>query len=444
MTYSFFDDWSLRSITGWRQLVHDSVNDGGGGGEFTVGTSTDELKQVQVSQELVLTGNITDRLHTTSGLFYFQETGSDVNNLYNSVLSLGPTAPPYTFQDPLHFGGTDIKNISEAAFANVSYDILSNLTASFGFRYSYDKKTADVDTEYLGGTLNPLLGGGAVPPTVITAGPTKNSGSQPLYDAKLTWQATPDLLLYFKYGTGYRSGGVAFTTFSTATATFGPETSDTFEAGAKWSFNIGSILGRLNTAVFYTGYKNFQNSIIVSTPTATELYIANAGAAKYEGAEFELTIKPTSQLDLSASLGLLDAKYTNYIQGGVNYDGLPIPATPAENFSLSIGYTVPSSVGDWLFLADYALTSSYSIDDTFAPNSPVVSLRTNLYTQPVLNIVNLRLTLHQAFGTKVDVSLWTKNLLDATDIISIFPSAQEQEGLYGSPRTFGIELRAPF
>jgi iron complex outermembrane receptor protein len=443
LTYSFSDDWSLRSITGWRQTAHDTVSNSDSGGEFAAGALADDLRQEQVSQEFVLTGKITDKLRTTSGLFFFQETGQE-STREPTVLSLGPSTPPYTFFDPLNFAATNVKNISEAAFVNVSYDILPNLTASFGFRYSYDDKTSNLDTEYLGGTLNPLLGGGAVPPTVLTKGPTKESAGQPLYDAKLTWQATPDLLFYLKYGTGYRAGGNSFFTFSTVNASFGPETSYTYEAGAKWSFNIGSVPGRLNTAIFYTGYKDFQNSVIVATPTAVEFYIANAGAAEYKGAEFELTIKPTNQLDLSASLGLLDATYTNYILGGANYDGLPIPATPDENFSLSANYTIPSNVGDWLLHADYSITSSYNITDTFAPNSPIVSNRTNLYTQPVLNIVNLRLTLHQAFGSKVDVSLWTKNLLDETNLISIFPTAQEQEAIYGSPRTFGIELRAAF
>lgn len=388
------------------------------------------LNQSQFSQELVLNGSFTDKLHMTSGLYYFQESGYDEELLLDNVNNFG--AGP--FLDPLRFQANDVRNSSEAAFANISYDILSNVTASFGYRYSFEQKHLVLDNVFL--TSGVIFG----------KGPETFNGTVPLYDGKLTWQVTPDLFTYVKYGTGYRSGGAGFEA-STTDAQFQPETAKTAEVGFKWNFTIGSMPARLNTALFNTIYRNFQVQVVEGNPV-TSTYV-NAGQATINGAEFEFTVKPITNLNISASLGLLDAHYDSFtldslILGGlVNLKNNQLREAPKAEFSLDAGYTIPTHIGDWLFQVDYAYQSSYEEDPVYQPDAPGI-LRTNLFHQGPTNNVNARITLAKAFGSNIDVSLWGKNLTDQKRFDFTLSAGGLNNATYAEPLSVGLEVRASF
>jgi len=429
MTYGFADNWNLHSISGWRHLIRDQFNDNNGV-PFLVGPGTTaNIRQIQVSQEFVLTGDITEQLHTVAGVFYFKETGSDQNIVNSNIRNPGT---PAAFQDPNRSRGEDFKNTSKAVFVNLSYDILPTLTASAGYRFTKEAKHVVLNGKFLVSGLP------------FTSGTQNFTDRVPLYDAKLTWKATPDLLVYGKYGTGYRAGGIGF---RGPDAQFSPEEVKTYEAGAKWDFDIGSMPARLNTALFRSNYQNLQVAVALANPTRST--VINAGKALLRGAEFEFTIKPTSQLDVSASLGLLDAKYKTFVFTSTSFGGLvdltnnrPRSA-PKTTFSLSVGYTVPSSIGDWVFQGDYSHTSAFEVDTVYQPGAPAV-VRTNAFHQGSTDIVNTRIKLSEAFGSKVDVSLWAKNLTDQAVLAYGLGVGTLRTGTYSEPRSYGVELRAAF
>ena len=63
---------------------------------------------------------------------------------------LSPAGPPPPFIDPLVLRGEDFDNVSQAVFANLSWDITSNLTLAGGIRYTEEEKSV----------LNELLAAG--------------------------------------------------------------------------------------------------------------------------------------------------------------------------------------------------------------------------------------------------------------------------------------------
>jgi iron complex outermembrane receptor protein len=328
--------------------------------------------------------------------------------------------------------GKNIDNSSEAVFANASYKILPNLTIQGGIRYAWDQKSLDVDSFY------------TVSQFVLAKGPSKYSDRTPIYDGKLTWQATRDLLFYASYGNGYRSGGIGF---RAANADFRPETSYTYEVGSKWDFDIGSMPARLNTALFDTEYRDFQVDVVLLNPVRET--IVNAGAATVRGAEFEFSIKPIEGLTLSSELGLLDAYYDSFIVDNITLGGLvnfthnKLRDAPTASLSVSANYTVPSSVGNWVYTLDYAYSSSYEIDTEFQADAPTVA-RAPAYLQSPTNIVNARITLAKAFGSNWDVSLWSKNLTDQERLVYSLEAGGVDFATYGEPRSIGIDLRTRF
>ena len=435
LSYKLSDDWNIRSISGWRRLHRDQLNDNLGI-PAQVGYTSANLRQEQLSQELVLSGNVTPELHLLGGLYYFEETGSDQNTIGSNVLG-PPQGLPFYIVAPLNLRGQDIKNTSKAVFLNLSYDILPTLTASVGYRYSLEDKYVFLNSKFL---PNQFFPNGIQ----YTSGAEKFSDKVPLYDAKLNWQAAPDLLFYVKYGTGYRAGGIGFRAVD---AQFQPETAATWEGGTKWDFNIGSMPARLNTAIFSSKYDNFQIPVVLLNPVRQT--VINAGGAKMKGAEFEFSIRPNSNLDVSASLGLLDAEYTSLIFNNVQLGGLvdltnnELRDAPKVNFGLSAGYTLDSGIGTWLFQLDYAYKSSYEVDNIFQPNAPGLA-KSNDFHQSSTNIVNTRVRLGEAFGSKADVSLWVKNLTDEKVLAFSVGTFGLGEGVYAEPLSFGAELRLPF
>jgi iron complex outermembrane recepter protein len=433
MDYRFNEDWDLRSITGYRHMTNNDLVDSISI-PFPDNTTTDDMEQQQVTQEFDLSGDVTKDLHVLGGLYFFNETGFE-QNLISAVVQTGLPSPPFPaspFLDPLLLRAQDIDNTSEAVFLNASYKILPTLTLTGGFRYSWDQKSLVLDDVF------------TVSHIPLAMGLQKYSDSTPIYDAKLTWQALDDLLLYASYGTGYRSGGIGF---RAADAQFLPETSYTYEVGSKWDFHIGSMPARLNVALFDTQYKNFQVDVVLVNPIRQT--IVNAGAATVRGAEFEFSVRPIHGLELTSTLGLLDAYYDSFIVNNVTLGGLinltnnQLRDAPVASLSLSANYTVPAAYGDWVYTADYAYSSDYEADTEFQPSAPAAA-RTDAYHQSPTSIFNARITLAKAFGTSWDLSLWGKNLTDQVRIVYTLPAAGVDVASFGEPRTIGIEARTKF
>ena len=126
---------------------------------------------------------------------------------------------------------------------------------------------------------------------------------------ELKWQIDPSRMTYFIYSTGFRPGGNNRTAFSFGrsqeVAPFKADTLTNYELGWKTSWLDHTLY--LNGALFWENWKNVQ----YSEPGILGIYFTvNAGDARSQGIENQVTWKATHALTLSANGTWLFARLT--------------------------------------------------------------------------------------------------------------------------------------
>ena len=429
MAYKFSDTANLRSITGYRAIRNFQVNDLSGIA-FPAGT-TDTTHQDQFSQELLLNADVSEQLNIIGGLYYFQETGFE-ENLIKYVTLLGNT--PNAFNNPLRVRGEDIKNTAASVFASATFKLTPELSIGAGARYTREKKVLTLNSAFL------------VVPIPYGSGTYGFKDNVIVYDAKINYQVNSDLLLYAKYGTGYRPGGVGFRGPDSA---FNAEKSNTAELGGKFDFNLGSMPARLNVAVFHTKYKNFQVGVTQAVPVVRTV-VVNTGSATINGLEAEFTIRPVTNLNIGVNLGLIDAKYGSFIiddaslGGLVDFSNNKLRNAPATTLSVSASYRIETGSGDLIPSIDYSHQSTYYVDAQYQPTGPVPITRTDAFRQTPTDIVNVRLELEKAFGSNVNIGLWGKNITDQRRLSYGLNVGGLRTAVYAEPLSYGLDVRLNF
>jgi outer membrane receptor protein involved in Fe transport len=327
-----------------------------------------------------------------------------------------------------------------AAFGDVSYNLLSNLTATVGARWYRDTATFQQFT-------NGLFYGGA--PHTNVAPSNSDSGLTPRY--VLEYRVTPDFLTYASAAKGFREGGnnVALPPgpppagCSQDLANIGLTASEaaTFRSDNLWDYEIGfksSFLDRrftMNATGFIIEWNDIQQ--LIELPLCGYNFTGNSGKAQSAGFEFEFNARPLAELALGLGIGYNDARIT---EKGLTPQpvGSPVYQVPDLTLSGNAEYERHLS-GHWSGFAriDYSHTGeSYS-----ANNSQLTPLR-----RPAYNITDLR------FGGRSDrfeLTAFVKNLTNEhanlADAVLIGAELPGQPRiLINQPRTAGIEARIQF
>ncbi|HYI43127.1 MAG TPA: TonB-dependent receptor [Sphingomicrobium sp.] len=287
--------------------------------------------------------------------------------------------------------GTDSKIGTKtwAAFADFTYDVTEQLSVSGGLRYTSDKRTGDiVRTTYIAGG-SPLFGGEApfdvgIPVATTSDFQDKRKDTAWTPRASIAFKPNDNHNIYLSYSRGFKGGGFdpRGQTSQSLDQTpegifeyiaFEPETVDSIEVGWKGA----AIDRRLQWAVaaFNADYKDVQIPASVpcvnnGIPTFCGL-TSNAGKARFRGLELETSLRaandfiaPGDRLNLSGSLGYLNAKYKEFLSV-VAFDeetGAPIAPievdvaeyrkvqnTPKWTASATLDYNVPITSGQLNF-----------------------------------------------------------------------------------------------
>ncbi|MBP8233541.1 MAG: TonB-dependent receptor [Rhizorhabdus sp.] len=375
----------ITSITGWRK-----------GKEFQTqdfdGTSADfyyvlrRQNYRQWSQELRFAGDLGENFDYVVGGFYF-------NSRYNltqfsRVGAFNDTISPDVFDaNPQNVIG---KTESYAAFGDFNWAFADQWRLSFGGRWTRDQKELTNSFAQTG---------------VIGTG----DGTFKKFTPKVGVDFRPnrDTMLYASWSRGYRSGGFSprAATAATAGTPYQPETVDSYEIGGK--FDLFDRKLTFNAAGFVSKYKDLQqNTTIPGGPTGNQTITSNVGSATIKGIEADLTARPTDGLRLTATVGILDSKFKNFVVGNVSpVTGLPIPFDYSGNnliyapkFSGSLGaeYTVPTSFGKVVGNVGLRHISPYDQQISLGGTTG------NLTTGPVI-----------VTGNDPRVRVKTQNLLDA-------------------------------
>lgn len=335
-------DFSIKSITGYREQTPRFTYDLDGGSPLSLFELEGEPAH-QISEELQLHYD-TDVLHLTSGVYYFNE--HDDSSPAQIVASTGLTQ--FTFGVPFATPGyvtlgnfaADLTTESEAAFAQGTYNLTPELSATAGIRYSQEKK--GISSLYgfdigLGGLpLFPPYPGPNPLPAPYVASKTFASVT-PKFG--LQYQLDPETFLYATYAEGFKSGG--FDTGVAVPVPFRPEKLTDYELGLKTTTLDDHL--RLNVAGFYYDYKDLQVTQVIGTSVQT----GNAATARDYGIEGELTYLPIDALEFGVSAAWTHARYDQYVGPDparpllptVNFSGNALDNAPDYQATVEAQYT---------------------------------------------------------------------------------------------------------
>ena len=431
-------DWStalgtLTSISAFRTNTFNRLADYDGTGEDSFALLSHELDQT-FSQEIRIAGE-KNQWHWIGGLYYYH-----AQIAANYTEETGPAFPlagvpfaaligiPIPGAYPLNNAGTDdsvIRENSDAAFGQVSYDFTDQLSIAAGGRYSQDRK-AD-ERSVLG-----LVAAGLGAPAFAVDPHASWSSFDP--SATLNYKILPDVLTYLSYRQGFKSGGfqtIFPTTAAVADTPFAPEKVKSYEAGLKSEWFGRRFLA--DVAVFRSDIKDQQ---VLTALSATNLVIDNAGATRDYGMDLTLNAKPWPSLTLGANMTIQHARFVTYLDGPLNYAGNAQLRSPDFSGNYSAEYIVGLAGTSQLVLhGDYSYESKQFFD---AANST-----TSGSYQPGYGLANARITYVPGQGDW-SLAIWAKNVGNTHYYQNVLILAPTGLAVAGDPLTFGGSFKLNF
>jgi iron complex outermembrane receptor protein len=380
LTFDLADGFTLRSISAYRASKSNTPIDFDALPTIDVDVPA-KYQDHQVSQELQLE---IDRgpLAGIIGAYYLD---AEASNIFDVRLYATPPFGPLGLTAATE-GDVDTK--TWAIFGDFTYDITDQWSVSVGGRYTSDKRHARVlrQTYLFGG--QPGLGGdagfGVGSPIQTTSdfdGKRKDTAFTPR--ASVSFKPNDNHNIYLSYSRGFKGGGFdpRGQTSNAPTQSpediyefmaFDPETVDSYELG--WKGALFDKRLRMAVAIFRANYKDVQ--VPGSAPCATAQgpsfcgVTTNAGKARFQGVEVEgnwavAEDMATSgdRLNLSGSLGFLDAKYREFLTV-INLD---------ENLN-----PIPVQTIDMADFRKVQNTPKWTMSGSFNYDTPLASGRLNL------------------------------------------------------------------
>ena len=246
-------------------------------------------------------------------------------------------------------------------------------------------------------------------------------------------------LIYFSVTRGYKAGG--FNTDGSLDADlreFDPETLWNMETGFK-----GRLMNErlaLSAAVFLMQRRDVQiaTSITRVRGNGSSEFIGftgNGAKGVNQGLEVEAVFQASGRLQLSASVGLLDAEFEDYVNGdGENLDGRDQAQAPSYQFFVAADYRLSEALSLNINLEG---KDDYYFSDGHAEKSPRYALWNSALRYSV-----------QAW----ELSLWGRNLGNKDYFVRGFSFPNDPRDGYtntrwtqlGAPRQFGLTAKASF
>jgi outer membrane receptor protein involved in Fe transport len=224
--------------------------------------------------------------------------------------SLLAETPPPGFEEDFRMG-FEQTSTSIAGFTHVSWTI-APATLEAGMRFTHETKDADwnVQVERPGPLVIAVTGGGFRVHKELS-----ESAFTP--KVSLLWDWTDGIKSYAFWAKGFKGGGFNEFAFSpTATTTVSAEETEDWEVGLKTRLLDGAMTA--NLGLFRQDVDNLQVFQTVTLPPSAKS--VNAGRARSQGVELDLSWLVTEWFDLYGALGYQDAKYLEYPLGSCSSD----------------------------------------------------------------------------------------------------------------------------
>ncbi len=321
-----------------------------------------------------------------------------------------------------------------AAFVDVTYKMTDRIQVSAGIRRAYLNHSGAYTAN------GPLNGGFSGPPD--TYGNHGEYDSAPRYTAK--YQIAPNQMLYASAAKGFRIGGTNSLLPAICTAdlaALGLKNGAPFTSDSLWSYEIGSkntwAAGHVQSrfALYQIDWKGIQQSVYL--PCTFNL-VANSGAARSDGAEFETDIAPIDNLTLNLAIGYENARITEATTQSRTVVGQSLTGVPKWSGSVSGQYTIPIGDRTGFLRAQWQYTGARTSFNNVAP--PIGR------ALPSYTVLNLRTGARQG---PWELTLFVENVFDKLGVIGdLIPEGAELAGrprlFVVRPRTVGLQLQRKF
>lgn len=410
----------------------------------------------QTSHELQL-NHAGENYKLVSGLYYYDGESCGQFEAILEVLGNAISLPSLTRE----VSGCN-NSSSKAAYIQGSYYFNQQWSATLGARYTQDEKEANVSNGLVYETVYPYSGwipgyvrpAGDLVPEVLN---DNEDWSRFTPRLGVEYQHSDDMMFFASYAQGFKSGTYN-PRATTAEPAANPEIVDSFELGMKseWNNNL-----RANITLFSLLHKDRQYISILPGETSADLNqrLGNIGRSESQGIEAEFTYVATDNLNFNASLGYIDAEFTEVIdtnpETGEEFDKsefFDIANTPDLTFNLGFDYSIESTFGDFVVNGNYYHRGDY-----------VLFEEASLLSQDAYGLVNLGVTWYSNDG-HWSASLAGKNLTDEeylvggyqfvtpdptdpTDTSKYTPGLGGDNtliGYYGDPRTVTLTVNYRF
>lgn len=363
-------DWkvgngTVTNIASWRDYESDAMSDIDASVQSLFHAPI-QIEAEQYSNELRYNGVIGDNLNVTAGIYYFtNEISYQETRLLLGIAT--PTGDPALTQH----GGGEYEVETRALFYSMDYDVTEDLTLSAGVRYTEEEKEADIASLIfnVNSPCNVLDG------TCPIDFSDKEDWTSVSPKVGLTFHISDDTLVYAHWTQGFRSGGYNLRNTAVDTVNLGPGPFDeeevtTVEVGLK--VDLGSR-GHFNAAIFRNDIKDMQREVNRADPIAGVVQIIrNTADAEISGIELDGVFSLTDSWVLLASVGYIDAEYTDVIFD-LNNDGVVSGADKslalprAAELTYAIGLSHNRDVGDWGYMTsriNFAYRDDYAYTDS--------------------------------------------------------------------------------
>jgi iron complex outermembrane receptor protein len=464
--YDLTDNVTVKNIFGYRVLKNLLRYDLDGMPLAVIDFTTPNnwnLSNSQYTEELQFQGKSLDgHLNWIAGAF-----GEFLHPSGDTVAELGTTsvAVPHLYQYPLRvqvlsnaqgqnaLGPEGITERTQAVYLHGIYDFgafgdgWENLKFTLGARYTWDY-TSNSNYETVNVFLPPAFGGGQVHIPCNPCIYDSHTFQAPTWTTGLDYQVDPNMLVYVKASRGFKSGGFNGAGTPPFSIKYESEYVTDVEIGLKADWDIDGMKLRTNIDGFHDEYRNAQRSVGVlvqtvpapSPKTATTL-IAN-GDATIEGMEFESTLIPFKDLELTASWTYIHARYDKFFIPTVgDQRDLPYPFTPKNKFGFSARYHlpfVPEEAGDVSVQASYVHTGriQYATSDIEPYGN-----------EPGYGLVDFNVDWNNVFSQPIDLNFFMSNALDniaKIGNVGIYNSSGYVSAIYNEPQMWGFKVKYRF
>jgi|TARA_R110002051_G_scaffold221338_1_gene284946 iron complex outermembrane receptor protein len=388
----------------------------------------------QFSQELRLEGSAGDLLWVT-GAYYLDLDIDDSNGAISDPLIGGGGTTAEGSEGGLYNPYTSTLT-STSVFAQLEYPFRDDLTLIGGLRFIQDEKEFNFSVSAVE-FLNPESVAGFADSdnialqAVLGEYAASRKDSELAARLQLNWYPVEDMLTYFSWNRGVKGGGYNAPIFplappndyDDATLSYDPEQLDAFEAGLKT--DVGEF-GRLNAALYYYDYNDYQIFNIIGLDTIT----INSPDASSQGFELEYQGQLGENWDVLLGAAYNDAEAT-LADGSTT---TPVQS-PKWNYNGLVRYSMPLANGYLALQADFVFR-----DDVKFALSDAETVQQEAYT-----IYNASIT-YTSGDDSWQVRAFVDNLADEEYVVQAFDLSGPDvfgitEQYYGKPRWWGVSFK---